>query len=55
MHIDDDPTNNAASNLMWGTQKQNMNWNDVNVKLSRAHHGKSIQQFTADGKLVATY
>lgn len=25
MHIDDDPQNNRASNLKWGTQKENLN------------------------------
>ena len=25
MHIDDDPKNNRASNLRWGTQKENLN------------------------------
>lgn len=55
MHIDDNPENNAVSNLMCGTQKQNMNWNDIQVRISRSHGGTPVKQFTKDGKFVAFY
>lgn len=57
MHLDDCKTNNKATNLRWGTRKENANWNDLPKRIHQKlinHPAMSIPicQYTKDGELV---
>ena len=61
-HKDEDKTNNCVENLEWCTSQYNNTYNDRHLKcaskIKEAHtirSGKPVNQFTLDGKLVATY
>ena len=59
MHLDDNPHNNVATNLRWGTHKENMNWNDLPKRKKTFFNGrvpgKPVLQYTLDGEFVAEY
>lgn len=58
-HIDEDKTNNTATNLEWVTRLENVNYGTAKTRRAKkAVNGKksvAIQQFTKDGELVKTY
>lgn len=54
LHKDDNPTNSKWTNLMWGTDKMNMNWNDLQ-KRKAAKRGNTVLQFDLDNNLIAEY
>lgn len=49
-HIDEDKTNNTASNLEWCTAKENCNHGTRNARIA-----KSVGQYTRDGKLIKVW
>lgn len=53
-HKDEDKTNNRADNLEWCDRTYN---NNYGMRISRASEAnrKPVQQYTKDGKLVATW
>ena len=54
-HIDEDKTNNTASNLEWCTVKENCNHGTRNARVGEAVAkalSKPVGQYTRDGKLI---
>ena len=57
-HIDEDKTNNAASNLEWCTVKENCNHGTRNARVGEAVAkalSKPVGQYTRDGKLIKVW
>lgn len=54
LHKDDNPTNSKWTNLMWGTDKMNLNWNDFQ-KRRAAKRSNKVLQFDLDNNLIAEY
>ena len=64
-HIDEDKSNNKASNLQWITHKDNLNRGTYKERMSislKKHyavngpsHGKPIQKLDVKGNVIATY
>lgn len=59
-HIDCDPSNNALSNLMLATRKENLYWGDHSVKQSISQKNnkvtsKSVAQYTIDNIFLKEY
>ena len=50
-HIDENKTNNAASNLEWSTYEENNNHGTHNERVAKAR-SKPVGQWTKDGELV---
>lgn len=50
-HIDENKTNNTASNLEWCTLKQNANHGTRNKRISQTS-GIKVAQYSTDGKLI---
>ena len=50
-HIDENKTNNVASNLEWCTYEENNNHGAHNARSAKAR-SKSVCQYTRDGKLI---
>lgn len=50
-HIDENKTNNAASNLEWSTAKENCNHGTRNERSAKAL-SKSVGQYTLHGELI---
>lgn len=53
-HKDEDPTNNAASNLEWCTARYNNAYGTARIR-SIDSKSKPVEQLTLDGKLIAIY
>jgi len=57
-HIDEDKTNNMASNLEWCTVAENVNYGTRTERASKASakaQSKPVGQFTTDGKLIKVW
>jgi len=57
-HIDEDKTNNEASNLEWCTYEENSNHGTRNARIGKARAkalSKPLGQYTRDGKLVKVW
>ena len=50
-HKDENPSNNAADNLEWCTQKYNMNYGSVKEKISKGN-SKPVLQLTRGGEII---
>ena len=60
MHLDEDPANNKATNLRWGTHTENNNWgtrlNKARKTLTnRTDQSKVIEQYTITGEFIRTW
>ena len=53
-HIDEDKTNNTASNLEWSTYKENNNHGTHNARSAKAR-SKPVSQYTREGKLIKVW
>lgn len=53
-HIDEDKENNCAVNLEWCTRIYNANYGTRNIR-SAVNRGLSVEQYSLDGKLIATF
>lgn len=53
-HKDEDPANNAASNLEWCTAKYNNLYGTARVR-SIDTKSRAVEQYTLEGKLIAIY
>jgi len=53
-HIDEDKTNNTASNLEWCTVTENINYGTRTAKSAKAL-SKSVGQYTPNGELVKVW
>ena len=53
-HIDEDKSNNKASNLEWSTAKENCNHGTRNARGAKAN-SKPVAQYALDGKLIRIY
>ena len=53
-HIDEDKTNNAASNLEWCTYEENNNHGTHNERMAKTLN-KPVGQYTLDGELIKVW
>ena len=53
-HIDENKTNNVATNLEWCTYEENNNHGTRNARSAEAQ-SKSVGQYTRDGKLIKVW
>ena len=53
-HLDEDPSNNKASNLMWVTHTENNNWG-ARTEKAMGKIRKPVWQISLDGMLVERY
>lgn len=53
-HIDEDKTNNAASNLEWSTYEENNNHGTHNERMAKTLN-KPVGQYTLDGELIKVW
>ena len=53
-HIDENKTNNTASNLEWCTYEENNNHGSHNARIAKAL-SKPVGQYTLDGKLIKVW
>lgn len=54
-HKDENRHNNRAENLEWVTAMENMHYGNCQKKIREKIYKVPIEQYTLDGKLVATY
>lgn len=54
-HLDEDKTNNNASNLKWCTKKENINWGTWKERSAKGHYKSVVQFDTKTGEVIATY
>ena len=58
-HIDENPSNNALSNLSLVTHSENINWGtrnrQVSDKMTNGKLSKPVNQYTKEGIYIATY
>ena len=53
-HKDENPRNNALTNLEWCDRKYNVNYGTRNKKVGEKN-GKKVRQYTCEGEMVAEY
>lgn len=58
-HLDENPTNNVATNLRFVTQRENVNWGTHNERMIKNRKGKNackpVLQYTLNGDFVKEY
>ena len=53
-HINEDKEDNCIDNLEWCTRIYNVNYGTRNIR-SAVNRGLSVEQYSLDGKLIATF
>lgn len=60
-HLDEDPTNNAATNLRWVTKQENINWGTRNERIvntrktNHDYNEKPVLQYDMEGNFIKEY